>query len=352
MTKAVVLGSGIIGLYTVFHLLEKQIKPSDITVVAEYFADDQSINYTSPWAGGNFCAISPSDPLSLEMDKFTYLNLFKVQKALGGPEKSGLDMMPMTEFWDYDPPSEKLKSLQSYLKDFKILSRDELAKKNEPKIKFGISYTTWNFNCPFFLKKMSDYMRSKGILFVQRKLTHISQAFLDESTKVVFNCTGIGARDLVKDHNVFPGRGQVVVIKAPHIKENCVRWGKSTATYIIPRPYSQDSLVLGGFIQKDCWSGDTYGDQTEDILRRTTALLPQILEQNAHGSRIEDLEIKRVAAGLRPYRHGGPRVEEEQLPEGKSVVHCYGQAGTGYQSGMGWTNTATDLWLRRRSSKL
>lgn len=341
MSEVVVLGAGIIGLYTTYCLInEAGISPDKITVIAKYMPGDQSTLYTSPWAGGNFSCITPNDAETLALDKFTYTHLAEIQKKLGGP-KCGLDMKPSTEFWDSYPGDEKIDSLRSYLKNFKVIPKSELPSGTA----FGISLTTWNFNCPFFLSNFKKYFESLGVKFIRKELTHICQAYKAD-TKVVFNCTGLGAFSLsgVKDSKVYPTRGQVVVVKAPHIQENRMRWGADYATYIIPRPFSNNELVLGGFLQKDNWTGDTFELETEDIIRRTTELLPKILDQ--------PLEIIRVAAGLRPSRHGGPRIEVEHI-EDKLLVHNYGASGYGYQAGFGMSHKAVTLYKSaRRASKL
>lgn len=168
---------------------------------------------------------------------------------------------------------------------------------------------------------LKKHLHAQGVTFTQRKLSHVSQAFMP-GAQTVFNCTGLGARTLggVKDTRMYPTRGQVVV-KAPHVRENTMRWGVDYATYLIKRPHSNDQLILGGFMQRDDWMANTYRVQTEDILRPTVQLYPRLLSENAGGKRVEDLEVFRVAAGLRPCRRGGVRIEREVRDEGKVVVH-------------------------------
>lgn len=334
--------SGIIGLYTGYKLIESGIAGDQITVLAEFLPGDESAKYTSPYAGGNFSSISGDDPESLRFDKYTYQNLAKVQKTLGGPS-CGLEMLQSTEIWDKLETDSKINSLKGYLKDYKEIPQKELP----PGAKYGVTFTTWNFNCPKFLASLQNYLFSKGVRFERRKLSHIAQAFLP-GAKCVFNCTGNGARflDGVKDLKVYATRGQVVVIKAPHINENKLRWGDHYATYIIKRPNSNDQLVLGGYLQKDDWTPDTFGEQTQSILQRTTALFPEILLKNPLGPKISDLEILRVVAGLRPSRHGGVRIEKEVV-EGKTLIHNYGAGGYGYQSGLGMADKAVKLALGR-----
>ena len=81
-------------------------------------------------------------------------------------------------------------------------------------------------------------------------------------------------------------------------------------------------------------------------MQRTTKLLPKILAANPGGPNFSDLEILRVAAGLRPSRHGGARIEKT-VSEGKVLVHNYGASGYGYQAGLGMAAKAVGLALGR-----
>lgn len=358
--QVTIVGAGIIGLYTAYVLTElEKIPGSQICVVAKYLPGDQSAGgYTSPWAGGNWSCISPNDDATIFYDKFTYKNLEKLQKSLleffsdKNDEWLGLSRRPSREFWDWTPDKKKIASLSSYLDDYRVLTQAELDEIKPTAPKFGIAFKTWNFNCPVFLQNVSTFLKEKHhIKFVKQELTHLAQAtsFVNPQSAgndkhLLFNCTGLGARELggVKDHKVYPTRGQVVVIKAPHINENCVRWGKDYATYIIPRPGKNKELVLGGFLQVDNFNAqDTSQAETDDILKRTLTLLPKI------GKAPGDLEIMRVAAGLRPSRYGGPRIEKEVKSDdaGLTIVHNYGASGYGYQGGLGMSYRAVKLGL-------
>lgn len=339
----IVVGSGIVGLYTTFSLIEKGVSPKSITVKAKHLPGDETIEYTSPFAGGNFSCISPDDDGTLKIDKFTYTNVHRVQRALGGAAKCGLDQKPSTEYWEELPSEKKINSLKSYLKDFRILEADQLPKG----VVFGISYTTWNFNCPHFLVTFQKYLQSMGVTFIREEVFHIDDVLKNATTKVVFNCTGLGSYSLsgVNDTQMYPTRGQVLVVNAPHVQENRLCWGKTptdgsdeVATYIIPRPYSGGNIILGGFVQKGKWTAKTFEEETLDILKRTTKLMPEL--------KSKPFKIVKIAAGLRPSRKGGVRIEKTVTKNGKLLIHNYGASGYGYQAGFGMANEATELLLR------
>lgn len=324
---------------------DKKIDATQIEVTAEFLPGDESIRYTSPYAGGNFSCITDDNPDTLAFDEYTYKNLLRLQKALGGSE-CGLAETISTDHWDTRPSDVKIASLKSYFNDY-----SEVATKDLPLgTLFGIRFQSWSFNCPKFLLNLYQYLLAKGVSFKKDKLDHISKAFGKE-TRVVFNCTGLGAKELggVNDSKVYPTRGQVLVIKAPHITENFMRWGDDFATYVIKRPSSHDQLILGGFMQKDDWTADTFRLQNLDILKRTTELYPKILRDNPGGSRIEDLEVLRSVAGLRPSRHGGVRIEKQEMGQGRKLIHNYGASGYGYQAGFGMAKKAIQLALQEKS---
>lgn len=90
------------------------------------------------------------------------------------------------------------------------------------------------------------------VRFVRRKIENIQMAYMSQDTKVVFNCTGNAAKTLagVKDSNCYPTRGQVLLVRAPHVQSNVMRHGKDYETYVIPRPGSNGNVILGGYMQK------------------------------------------------------------------------------------------------------
>lgn len=325
----VVIGAGIIGLYTTFELIEKGIDPKSITIVAEYVPGDMSLKYTSPYAGAYFLLLI--DDSCLPMGEYTYVTLNKIHKALG--ENCGLARKYATEYMEQPLSDSDMKKLQ-FVEDL------EVTKTKKFDAEFGLRFKTWVFNPPKFTEKLLYYCLQKGVSLEQRSIDHIDEVMTSKPS-IVFNCTGNGAKTLggVEDDQCYPVRGQVVVIRAPHIDECVVYWGEKEDTYIIKRPDSNtDEVILGGFYQHGRDDFVIYGKETADILSRTSKLYPQIL----NGGTIDDLQVLRVVAGIRPGRYGGPRVEKS-LWKSNTIIHNYGASGCGYLFGLGMAHKAVSL---------
>lgn len=145
--------------------------------------------------------------------------------------------------------------------------------------------------------------------------------------EVVVNATGLAAGALVPDPAMHPIRGRIVVLSNPgitvsHRDEDDPEGG----IYVHPR--SRD-VVAGGTFEpgQDDLSPDA--SATDSILRRCTALVPELA-----GAR-----VLREVAGLRPGRHGGPRVEAE----GSRLIHNYGHAGGGFTLAWGCADEVAGL---------
>ncbi|KAJ8117657.1 hypothetical protein OPT61_g1204 [Boeremia exigua] len=323
--------AGVIGLDVALLLAERGYG-SHVTIVAEHLPGDTSINYTSPWAGANFSAISGGDANALHWDRLGYAKMMKLAEEHG--TEACISKTPSYEYWDEMPSSTKIESMAEYLQDFRILTKTEIPKGCQ----FGVTFTTITVNAPRYIQYLYRVLKQQyGVTFIREKLPDIKAAFSNPATRVVFNCTGNGARSLqgVQDSKCYPTRGQILLTRAPQIAKNVMRHGKDYETYIIPRPQSNGNVILGGFMQKGVGTGDTFSSESESIVERTTTLLPELLS---------GMEVLAAFSGLRPSREGGARVERTSIQlEGSKrgvLVHNYGAGGTGFQAGFGMAQEA------------
>ena len=78
--------------------------------------------------------------------------------------------------------------------------------------------------------------------------------------RVIFNCTGLGARALFGDKKLGPVRGQLEIL----IPQPEVDYCYLSSGYMFPR---HDGIVLGGTFDHDDWSLEPRADQRDWILR-------------------------------------------------------------------------------------
>lgn len=207
-------------------------------------------------------------------------------------------------------------------------------------VAFGIHFTTITINAPAhcqYLQTMLAQPEYGSIPFVRRRISKLQDAFVSQNTKIVFNCIGNSAITLagVTDSKCYPTRGQILTVKAPFVKQNIMRHGTGYETYVIPRPLSGGTVILGGYMQKGNWFPGVKDEETTSILKRTGELLPILLNG--------EVEMLKAVVGFRPSREGGARIEQEKISSDRIVIHNYGAGGTGFQAGMGMARDAVDL---------
>ncbi|MET8828574.1 FAD-dependent oxidoreductase [Streptomyces sp. NPDC004610] len=145
----------------------------------------------------------------------------------------------------------------------------------------------------------------------------VSPGFPEADARVVVNCTGLAARELVPDPAVRPVRGQLVVVANPGLETWMVAAddGGAAKTYFFPHG---DRLLLGGTAEDDVWSTAPDPAVAAAIVRRCAALRPEIA-----GARVLEHRV-----GLRPARDA-VRLGPQRLPDGRLLVHNYGHGGAG-----------------------
>ena len=105
---------------------------------------------------------------------------------------------------------------------------------------------------------LRDFYVAGGKLVVKEFRNREEVARLQE--QVVFNCTGLGARELFGDQKLGPVRGQLeVLLPQPEI-DYCYISGSG---YMFPR---RDGIILGGTFDHDDWSLEPNAGQTTALL--------------------------------------------------------------------------------------
>jgi D-amino-acid oxidase len=159
---------------------------------------------------------------------------------------------------------------------------------------------------------MREFGRRGGVIEV------LTLGSLDEALErapIVVNCSGLGARELAPDASMYAIRGQILRVERGALQEFSLEHQRGGGTtYVVPR---SSDCVLGGTREEQREDLTPDARQSEDILRRCSALAPSVGK----------LRVLETLVGLRP---GRPvvRLELERRPGG-SVVHNYGHGGAG-----------------------
>jgi D-amino-acid oxidase len=151
--------------------------------------------------------------------------------------------------------------------------------------------------------------------------------------RVVVNCTGYGARDLVGDRELVAIRGQAVVVSNLGLRDFFVGSGAPgwPLTYLFPH---QDVVVLGGTEEAGRDSREPDAATATRIIEACAAIQP----------RLRDAAVLEHRVGLRPVRPS-VRLEAEPTADGVTVVHNYGHGGAGVTLSWGCAEDAASMVL-------
>lgn len=146
---------------------------------------------------------------------------------------------------------------QSVVEDYAVLPIAEIPKE----FRSGVRFSAICVNVPQHLQYLLSSFLSNGGKLLKARLptqngfaealsaatTLLQEARLGEACAFV-NASGLGARKLLGDHNVFPTKGQTVLVKGES------KFAKTTDrnSYVIPRPGS-GTTILGGTREGCVW---------------------------------------------------------------------------------------------------
>ena len=164
-----------------------------------------------------------------------------------------------------------------------------------------------------YLNFLMDRFCSLGGVIRQQELHSLG----DLDHPVMINCTGLGARQLAQDSEVFPISGHIALVKERH-PVRCLldEHGKNALAYAFPRP---DFCVLGGTAVDHDWNEDPDPSTIRSIVARCQDMEPGLA----------DAHFIRSYVGLRPGRRV-IRFEKEIIGRGRFIFHNYGHGGSGY----------------------
>ncbi|KAG6850028.1 hypothetical protein H0H93_002232 [Arthromyces matolae] len=279
----IVIGAGVIGLTTAITIQEQ--RGHMVTIVAELLpSDPKSPRYASHWAGAHHVSLATStDSRQQEIDLETFKIMWETS-APGCPTEHCFLRMTHEEYHRQEKPKP---DVHSFMPDFREPPREAWPEGAV----HGAAFTTLTVDTPVFLDHLMSRFIGNGGAVVRGTVQHISELIEGGVYAItgqgggpvppdaIIVCAGLGARTLggVEDHDLYPLRGQTVLLKAPWI-----RFGRTlntaetgTWTYIIPRKYPRPRP-----------------ETTRDILNRALSLAPELAPPEIRDVRppsVEDL---------------------------------------------------------------
>lgn len=374
-----VLGFGIIGLTSAIRLLQAGYHV--VAVGAHQPGDPLTAIYSSTAAGAHHLSFAADDDLRQQaLDKRTFDVMWEEEAEEG--DASALMKLRQVEFYG----SEGVKHIKFYesmpdvgdfpmgyfaaniFKKFRVHPQDEL----KPFAKHSVSFTSLTMDTSPYLAKLVKIFHNLGGSVHRATLASLRDAL--EFTKpqtplAIINCTGLGSLKLgdVLDDEMYPIRGQVVILDAPWIKEGRTKQMGDLAggeggdrTYIIPRRSGQ--VIIGGTREVDDWYAacycytrvylihlprnyDAVPETSLDIKKRALEIYPELvpphLRVESRAPVPEDLDsiVIRDVVGFRPARKSGLRLERGKNLEIDTasipVFHNIGHSGAGWQASWG-----------------
>lgn len=199
-----------------------------------------------------------------------------------------------------------------------------------PGYSHGVRYSAPLVDMPLHLDYLLTRLRAAGGTLTIRRLTSLGQASADPRA-VIVNCSGIGARQLVPDVEVFPIRGYHVVATNPGLREFLEADTGDPVGLLAIYPH-RDHVILGGTAEREVWDRERDDAIAAAIIERCARLEPRLAEASIIEHRV----------GLRPTR-AAIRVGAERSAIGRLIVHNYGHGGAGVSLGWGCAEEVASL---------
>jgi D-amino-acid oxidase len=250
---------------------------------------------------------------------------YEVFERLSGIPESGVLMREGVEIWRERVPVPWWAGAVPHVRR---CDEDELP----PGYTDGHAFVAPVVEMPVYLEYLMNRFAVAGGSVERRTLSSLDEV----DARVVVNCAGLGARDLVGDRTMQPIRGQVVRVRNPGLERFILdEDDPEGVTYIIPR---SEDCILGGTADECEWDLEPDPETASGILGRCTRLEP----------RLTDAEIQEHKVGLRPGRPA-IRLELEKDPDGVTRIHNYGHGGSGITLSWGCAEETLRLVQEARS---
>lgn len=311
----VVVGAGIAGLTAALELSARGLR-------VQVWSRDDPLRTTSSVAGAIWYPF-----LAEPRERIVALGEVSLRRltALAADPATGVHLEPVVEVFR-GPPDLWWGS--SVLRP-QLLPPEEVPPGYDAAVRLDVPVC----DAPVLLAWLVGQLAARGVQIERRELASFEPAFAVADT--VVNCTGLGARELCGDSSVFAVRGQVLVCEGLTVDAAWIDDTGARPAYFIPR---RGELIVGGTAQHDDPRLEPDGFDSTAILAGVAGRLPALGPQH----------VRAVKVGLRPCRPT-LRLEVEDLPDGRRLVHDYGHGGSGFTIAHGCAEAVAEMVLAPRS---
>ena len=199
---------------------------------------------------------------------------------------------------------------------FRHVGASELKTLHLPPDKSCWYFSTVVMSGESFLAWQMAQFKANGGKVLHKRLKNLQE--IDGQFDIIVNCTGLGSRELVNDNELYPVRGQSIIVKAPWVKHGCgyTDATNNVATIVVPQA---DIVHLGGTTDIGDWSEHVNPLISKGIMERCCKYFPGL----------STAPVVREVVGLRPGRKTVRLEVDDTITKHSTVIHNYGHQGQG-----------------------
>jgi len=393
----VVVGGGVSGLMTAWILLDQGYRVTIISKEWAWTSDFQHSRLTSQIAGAlwefppggcGLTEIASPGPRWAEITHYrewaleSYEFYQKMNSMLNGRLRTefGASVKKLNQFFFHDLSTETVDNKADYLKleEIKIEAHKQdkridnlkihdttkiqevldgigVDKEWQKQLKYGYTHDAPIVNTDKAMVFLMTLVMNKGAdletkEFKGKTLVEYGSELKEHyGADAIVNATGLGAKELAADEDVYPVRGAVKRID----NNETENFQPLNEAYLVPAqkgddgqptkvvflvPRNDDTLITGSIIQpyNDQLDLTANSPEVEGMWKRARTFLPAL--NDAH-----PVAWYPLAQGLRPFTKKNVKVRAEEAISTVPIIHNYGHGGSGWTLAIGCARSAVYL---------
>ena len=225
MKNIAVIGAGISGLSTAFVLINQGYR---VTVLAKAFSPNTTSNKAAAFW---FPYHVRGDARAIIWAKKSY----QFYKQLAADNNSGISFIKLVKGIKAGVADD-----DSWIQFMPLNTCKKLSVNGLPSVySKGFEAKVPLIETQIFLPYLQQQLLQKGVVFVEKEIIDLLK--MSRQFDAVINCSGLGAKTLCNDEQIFPVRGQVLLLEPGY--PDSIFLDNQTPTYIVPR---KDATIIGG----------------------------------------------------------------------------------------------------------